>query len=182
MTASLHGRLHNTKVQTRSSPRKAGSSRRPARGWVTAFFARPPEDLPSYPPLADLLSFAVLALARVPSEAAKKGPVTSGKLAGTMRLQPPHLACAYRRNAATASGPHRATRALDALKRGPERDDRKRVRGSGDKFFRGFAEGVETKRKSGPGEKAISPFPRELVPAGEMICTRTEWASIRPRI
>ena len=54
----------------------------------TACFARPPEDVPSYPPLAGLLDFAVLALARVPDEAAKKGPVASGRLAGTVRLQP----------------------------------------------------------------------------------------------
>jgi hypothetical protein len=73
---------------------------------LTACFTRPPEDGPSYPPLAGLLDFAVLALARVPDEAAKKGPVASGRLAGTVRLQPLRARVRYARSPQPVPDPH----------------------------------------------------------------------------
>ncbi len=94
-----HGRLHRKKSANEGRHRESRKfSRRPgtlghlfanaaggkrvshscpattAHGGLTAYFARPPVDLPIYPPLVDPFVFAVLALARVPDEAAKKGP------------------------------------------------------------------------------------------------------------
>ncbi len=64
-----HGRLHEKEECKRgSSPRKPESFPASTHDGFTACFARPPVDGPSYPPLADLLGFAVLALARFPAQ------------------------------------------------------------------------------------------------------------------
>jgi hypothetical protein len=84
--------------------------RRPARSGLRLYIAWPPEDLPSLSSAGGPSRFRRFAFGTRRTKPPKEGPVTSGKLAGTTRLQPPQLACAYRQSAATASGPHRATR------------------------------------------------------------------------
>ena len=68
------------------------SSRRPATVG-SAFLREAPGGLTSYPPLAGLLGIRPARLATRIDEAAKEGPVTSGRLAGTTRLQPPQAGC-----------------------------------------------------------------------------------------
>ena len=65
-----------------------------------------------------------------------------------------------RRDAATASGPHRATRcAMPFSRTGTGASLRPAARG-GDKFFRGFGEAIERQGESGSGEMWLSPFLR----------------------
>jgi len=67
-----NGPLHEEeKCRGGSSRERTGDTGIPRADGVRLSFDRPPEDVPSYPPLADLPGFAVLALARVPDEAAK---------------------------------------------------------------------------------------------------------------
>jgi hypothetical protein len=136
--------------------RKPETFRRPARGWVTAYFARPPVDLPIYPPL-DASSVAPSSVGTGTRATAKRG--RSGERQA--RRSQATSAAARRVRYARTSQPPLPIRAPNTPRDAPLVDRDARIIGAqeraGIKFFADSRKGLSRKRKSDFGK---SEFPR----------------------